>query len=306
MRSYIFQNQWKSSRKIENNNIREVLFHTGLAKKDNDGNIQPTIASVLLFAKYPNDILEYKTSIKVTQYTGSLEKLSETPNIIGVPEIINGPLIQQIKDAHEYVLTLLRSGIRIPSGFTTTYQIPERAVKEAITNAVIHRDYHAKRDIEIKIFEDRIEINSPGLLPANITSRNIGFERAETYRNDLLVKHLRSFPSPPNLDQNEGVRAMRSEMNVANLYQPIFWTYPHIDDSVIVILFNDLRSSEWEKVSSYLQEQGTFLTNSIVREITGLTDRATVSRLLNKWVLKGLLTIIRSESGSLKNTKYIL
>jgi ATP-dependent DNA helicase RecG len=55
---------------------------------------------------------------------------------------------------------LLRSGIFIPSGFTTKYKIPERAVKEAITNAIIHRDYYLKRDIEISIFEDRIEIEN--------------------------------------------------------------------------------------------------------------------------------------------------
>jgi ATP-dependent DNA helicase RecG len=56
---------------------------------------------------------------------------------------------------------LLRSGIKIPSGFTTKYLIPERAIKEAITNAVIHRDYYIKRDIELRIFEDRVEIESP-------------------------------------------------------------------------------------------------------------------------------------------------
>ena len=61
----------------------------------------------------------------------------------------------------------------MPTGFTTRYRIPERAVKEAITNAIIHRDYYIKRDIEIRIFEDRLEVESPGLLPYNITSRNI-------------------------------------------------------------------------------------------------------------------------------------
>jgi ATP-dependent DNA helicase RecG len=43
----------------------------------------------------------------------------------------------------------------------TKYKIPERAIKESITNAVIHRDYHIKRDIEVRIFEDRVDVLSP-------------------------------------------------------------------------------------------------------------------------------------------------
>lgn len=212
---------WRKKRGIENDSIESVLEKTGLARKEKDRRLLPTRAAVLLFAEYPNDLLETKCAIRVFQYEGNLEIIKETINLIGNPKNIVGSIIKQIGDAHEYVLNLLRSGIRIPSGFVTTYQIPERAVKEAITNAVIHRDYHTKRDVEIKIFENRIEIESPGLLPFNITPSNIGYERAYGYRNDLIVKHLREFPDPPNLDQNEGIRAMRTVMNEANLYPPI-------------------------------------------------------------------------------------
>ncbi|MEA1985861.1 MAG: ATP-binding protein [Candidatus Marinimicrobia bacterium] len=297
--------EWKNTRSIKGNQLESILYQTGLARKQAN-KLMPTRASVLLFANYPNDILEEKTSIKVTQYTGALERIKETPNIVGVPKIINGPLIQQIKDAHDYVLTLLRAGVKIPSGFTTKYQIPERAVKEAITNAVIHRDYYTKRDIEIRLFEDRIEVESPGLLPSNITQYNIGFERAENYRNDLLVKHLREFPSPPNLDQNEGVRAMRAEMKSKNLYPPFYWTYPNKKDSVVVILFNEYLATEWEKVSSYLEKQNGVLTNVLTREITGITDRSAISRLLKKWVMKGLLIKIEPKNGGYKGIKYVL
>ena len=220
--------QWKENRKIKDTDIKIVLEKTGLARKNKEGTLLPTRAAVLLFAEFPNDLMETKCTIRIFQYTGTIEMIRETPNLISTPKNINGPIVKQMKEAHEYVLTLLRNGITIPSGFTTQYQIPERAVKEAITNAVIHRDYYIKRDIEIKIFEDRLEVESPGLFPYNITRANIGLVRAEGYRNDLLVKHLREFPSPPNLDQNEGARAMRAEMKAQNLYPPIFWTYPHL------------------------------------------------------------------------------
>ena len=199
----------------------------------------------------------------------------------------------------------MRSGIKIPSGFTTQYQIPERAVKEAITNAVIHRDYYIKRDIEIKIFEDRVEVESPGLFPYNITRTNIGLVRAEGYRNDLLVKHLREFPSPPNLDQNEGVKAMRAEMKAQNLYPPIFWTYPHLQNAVRVILLNEKVASEWEKVSSYLEKK-KYITNKEARKLTGVVHRDKMSKMLKNWVEHGLLIQIIPPSGYVKATKYRL
>lgn len=235
----------------------------------------------------------------------SHETFNETPNLKGAPKTIDGPLIKVIKDAHEYVLLLLRNGIEIHSGFITKYQIPERAIKEAITNAVIHRDYHIKRDIEISIFEDRVEILSPGLFPYNITKTNIGYVRADGYRNDLVVKHLREFPEQPNLDRNEGVQAMRNEMRAQNLYDPIYFTYPMYEDSVKVVLLNEKQQSEWEKVKEFLVEN-RYINNAKAREITNVTQIHEMSRLLKRWVTQGLLLKIEPEGGSSKFIRYKL
>lgn len=300
-----FYEAWRKKRNISENKIELILEKTGLARQGEDEKLLPTRAAVLLFAEFPNDILDSKCSIRVFQYEGNLEVVKETINLIGTPKNINGPVAKQITDAHEYVLGLLRSGIRVPSGFKTTYSIPERAVKEAITNAVIHRDYHTKRDIEIRIFEDRIEIESPGLLPFNITPSNIGIERSHQYRNDLLVKHLREFPDPPNLDQNEGVRAMRQTMRTSNLYPPIFWTYPNIQDAVRVILLNEKAPSEWDKVSDYLMKN-KYITNSEARKILYTENTVKVSKTFHRWVEQGLLSKIIPRTGAKRNVRYRL
>lgn len=293
--------EWRRSRGIDGR-IQEVLYKTGLARNENR-KLLPTRAAVLLFAEFPTDLMDTKSAIKIMKYTGTKEKIGNTPNMIGVPKIINGPINQQIKQTQEYVLLMLSQGLQIHSGFYTKYSIPERAIKEAIVNAVIHRDYFIKRDIEIKIFEDRIEIVSPGLFPYNITKSNIGLVRADGYRNDLLVKHLREFPSPPNLDQNEGVIAMRNEMKKEKLYPPIFATYPDLADSVKVTLLNEHVPSEWEKVKEYLQ-QNPYINNSVARELTNTEQVHTMSRMLSKWTEQGLL--IRTEEGGSKNAKYRL
>jgi ATP-dependent DNA helicase RecG len=301
-----YYESWKEARQVNGAQIESILEKTGLARRDSHNKLLPTLASVLLFAEFPGDLTATKCCIRVFQYTGSIESIGETPNLIGLPKTIQGPLIKQIADAHEYVLTLLRAGIRVPSGFKTIYQIPERTVKEAITNAVIHRDYYIKRDIEVKIYQDRLEVESPGLFPYNITRFNIGQVRAEGYRNDLVVKHLREFPSPPNLDQNEGVRAMRSEMAARNLYPPIFLTYPYyLKDSVKVILLNECRPSEWERISNYTREHN-YITNEMARKITGVVQRDKMAKMLKNWVNHGLLVQIIPPSRYYKGTKYKL
>jgi len=296
---------WKGSRNLSGE-IKDILERTGLAKNDATGELRPTRAAVLLFAEFPTNLLDTKCAIRILHYRGTIETIGEVPNFTGNQKIVNGPLINQIKEASEYVLTLLRSGIKMPeTGFVTKYVIPERAIKEAITNAVIHRDYFIKRDVEIKIFEDRVEIENPGLFPYNITPANIGYVRSDGFRNDLIVKCLREFSAPPNLDQSEGVRAMRSEMNAQNLYPPIFFTYPHLKDAIRVVLLNELRQTEWDKVSSYLKEN-KYLSNEIARDITGIAQRDVMSRILNKWSLQGLLIKIIPSSGYMRGTKYRL
>ncbi len=298
--------EWRKARGFsENDSVQKILFDVGLARKNDKDKMQPTRAAVLLFAKYPTNIMETKCAVRVFQYKGTIEEFKEVPNLIGLPKTIDGPVIKMIKEAHDYVLTLLRSGIEIKSGFVAKYQIPERVVKEAITNAIIHRDYYIKRDIEISLFEDRMEVLSPGLFPYNITKTNIGKVRADGYRNDLLVKHLREFPNPPNLDRNEGVRAMRNEMQELSLYNPIFITYPAREDSVELVLLNEKRTDAWEKIRAHL-ENNKYITNADARKITGVVQVYKMSNLFKKWIDSGLLVKVDEDSASKRFTKYKL
>lgn len=296
---------WKERRGIDTDKIDQALFNIGLARKNDAGKTLPTRAAVLLFAEHPTYLMETKCAIRVFQYEGTIEKFAEVPNLLSTPKTIEGPAIQMIKEAHEYVLTLLRAGVRLKSGFVNQYQIPERAITEAITNAVIHRDYFIKHDIEVRIFEDRVEIENPGLFPCNITRFNIGLVRADGYRNDLFVKHLREFPAAPNFDQNEGVRAMRAEMRAQNLYPPIYLTYPFYQDSVKVVLFNEIATTEWDKVQHHFSEN-KFINNEVGRLLTGITNPDKMSKLFKKWVKQGLLIRIDSPSKSTKDVKYKL
>lgn len=304
-----YYKDWMNSpqRRLSHVSIEDNLLSVGLARYNDHGVILPTRAAVLLFSEHPTYLMETKSAIRIFQYLGKKESITDKPNLLAKPITIEGPLIDLIARAHQEVLHLLQDGIMVPSGFVTKYKIPERAIKEAITNAIIHRDYHIKKDVEIRIFEDRVEIESPGLFPFNITKSNIGKVRSEGYRNHLLVKHLREFSSPPNLDQNEGIRAMRNEMFRNNLYPPVFVTYPDLDTSVKLILTNEIKPSEWEKIYDYLvNHHPQYLDNPKAREITGTVQRDRMSQILRSWVDQGLLERIPRDLNVKKHVRYKL
>lgn len=90
-----------------------------------------------------------------------------------------------------------------------------------------------------------------------------------------------------------------------NLYLPIFLTYPDLQDAVRVVLFNEKKSSEWDKVSHYLN-QYKYISNKEARSILYLSDTVKVSKLLNRWVKQGLLKKIVPRTGAKRNVRYRL
>ncbi|WP_292979346.1 ATP-binding protein [Nitrosomonas sp.] len=189
---------------------------------------------------------------------------------------------------HAYVLDELAGGLTLAtSGFRTIHRYPERVIKEAITNALIHRDYRLNRDVQIRIFDNRIEVLSPGLFPGRITAATI--QRAGSFaRNPLLASNLREFPEPPNVDTGEGVRMMFTVMKANSLYPPQYRELcEQAQEAVIVTLLNEERPPVWEQVSDWIDRNGP-LSNSELCAIAGL-DTLKASKLLKRWVAQGLL-----------------
>jgi ATP-dependent DNA helicase RecG len=209
--------------------IEEAMRHVGLAKPDGTGVLRPTRAAVLLFAEDPSGLLAAKAAVRIFHYKGVRRQTDPRTNLLKPPQTITGPVIRQIKEARDAVLRELASGIQMgPLGFEIVQKYPVRVINEAITNAVIHRDYRLPFDITVSIFSDRIEVLSPGLLVGPVTVGNI--DQIGTHnRNPNLVGHLREFPEPPNLDAGEGVRMMFGTMLQTGLYPPLYITRPQIE-----------------------------------------------------------------------------
>jgi len=276
--------------------IGEAMYHVGLAKRDDDGNLRPTRAAVLLFAEDPSGVMAAKAAIRIFHYRGTETTTDPNTNLVRKPITVGGPLIRQITEAKQAVISELAEKVQYgPFGFEIVQRYPVRVIAEAVTNAVIHRDYRLTADVLIRIFSDRIEVESPGLLPGTVTVANIQTVRHN--RNPLIVQHLREFPDPPNLDAHEGVKMMFGTMQEAGLYPPQFITRPRIDrEAVIVHLRNQNQPSTWQQVSHYLDEHGS-ISNAEVREILATDDRIRASRQLREWVDLGLLVVANPDSA---------
>jgi ATP-dependent DNA helicase RecG len=292
-----------SRRNMRAGSMAERLQRIGLAdvvRGIAGDELQPRRAAVLLFAEEPGSLLAAfgtRSDIRLMVYAGKEVGSGATPNLRKPPKTIRGPLIEQIDAAVRAVLEELAQGLTLASsGFRTRHKYPERVVKEAIVNAVIHRDYRLNRDIVIRIFDDRITVESPGALPGTITPANIARARSKS-RNPLVAQNLREFPEPPNIDDGEGVRMMFGEMAAAHLYPPQYrQTLETAVEGVAVTLLNEERPPAWVEVSDWIDRNGP-IANAAVCAIAG-TDTLRASKMLRGWVDRGLLEPLPRRSRS--------
>ena len=285
----------------ESKNEWQFLRDNGLALVQDEKNFLSN-AGALLFAKNPTVTLAHKCSIKISHYYGTKPSYSIDPNFVRRPFSVEGPLLIQIEKAVEYFRNVVASSppkLRGP-GFRPSFLIPEGVFQEAVTNAVIHRNYSVENDIQIRFFDDRVEVESPGTYPGHINVSNIRRERYA--RNPLILRTLNRFRAAPNLDIGEGVDRMFASMLAINLYEPLFVPPSISPRSVHLILLNLHKVEYWDTVSHYLDEKGR-ITNSEARKITGIHDILKMSRLLSSWVDKKLLA--KALSTGKKNVFYI-
>jgi len=287
---------WRSfvgARGLRSGTFAEQLLRIGLADEV-AGEVRPTRAALLLFADEPGSLLaahDTRADIRVMVFDGKQPVPGATPNLRKPAKTVRGPLVEQIDAAVRLVLDELAAGLTLASsGFKAKHVYPERVVKEAIVNAVIHRDYRLNRDIFIRIFDDRIEVESPGLFPGRITAGNID-KAGSKARNPLIAQNLREFPVAPNIDAGEGVKMMFAEMAAAKLYPPQYrQSLDAAVETVTVTLLNLELPSTWAEVSDWVEREG-FIQNAKLCEIAQV-DTLKASRMLVAWREQGLLVSV--------------
>ena len=243
---------------------------------------KPTVAAVLLFSEEPQAVLPKRCGIKLYRYkTSDDEGTRETLDFI--PKSIEGCAYTQIENAVSETTKIIQSvQIRTASGMISA-SYPTEAIHEIITNAIIHRDYAITEDTHIRIFDNRVEVLSPGKLPGHVTVDNILDERFA--RNPVTVRLINKFPNPPNKDVGEGLNTAFESMRNVKLKAPV------IEQSggyVKVTLRHEPLATPEESILTYLLSSDE-IANRDARAICFIPSENKMKRILQKMVADGFL-----------------
>ena len=160
-----------------------ALEKMGLLIKDENGITHATVAGLLLCSLSPEQWLP-NACISATCYRGTDRASGQID-----AQTITGPLNRQIAEAVAFAVRNMRVGAYKNPARTDLPQYSEKALFEAIVNAVAHRDYAIRGSrIRLSMFTDRLEINSPGDLPNNLTIESMDVRQST--RNEALTSML--------------------------------------------------------------------------------------------------------------------
>ena len=256
---------------------------------------KPTVADLLLFADEPQSILQKRSGIKVYKYnTKAKEGTRET--LAFDPISIEGSAYRQIFSSIDKTVEIIES-IRImtPKGLQPAHY-PRTAIHEVITNAVIHRDYSILDDIHVRIFDNRVEVLSPGTLPAHITVDNILSERYA--RNGIIVRLINKFPNAPNKDVGEGLNTAFDAMRNMNLKDPVI---SQSGEYVRVELRHELLGTPQELIMQFLDAH-EFIANREARAICNIDSENRMKHILQGLTRAKMLEVVKGKT--VFDTKY--
>ena len=160
----------KLARKNSENDteIRKVTRNTLLSWKvleEKNGRIFPTNAYILLSGK---ENWEVSRKIQCGVFKG------ETRSIFVDKKEFEGSIIMQLEKVYQYVLEKINLGSDIVGIYRVDkYEIPPKSIREVIANAVIHRSYLEPNDIQVALYDNRLEITSPGMLLSGVNVKRM-------------------------------------------------------------------------------------------------------------------------------------
>ena len=265
---------------------------------------KPRVSAILCFLDCPQSVI--KSGVKIIRY--EYQKYSrkyayKRERVSDNDFTIEGPIELLIRDSVKKVDEIMPSYSKYP----------KEAILEAIANAILHRDYYLQNEIQIKIYDNRIEIISPGGFAGGITAKNIytheRFARnSQIFRTIFQVSKTTDKKNRLNQDQGEGVKTIKNSMRKAGLADPEF---EEIDGGVMVVLKHANMESYENKILNYLKQNNT-IVNKQAREITGEEDKEKIKNVFKKLLKRGDLEVVGNPKSTsefkykLKDGKLIL
>lgn len=271
----------------------EVLKARGFLREKN-GKYHLTKAGILLFGKNPSIYLP-SARVRVLKFEGTEFRVGTEMNIIK-DRTFDKCLYKILEQAREFINSQLREFTHLnPDGvFETVPEYPEFAWYEGLVNAVCHRDYSNSGEyIIVKLFDDRLEISSPGRLGGFVTLETMKTKRYS--RNPQIARVLNEFGIVREL--NEGVKRIYSEMQRFFLKDPV---YSEPDrNSVMLVLDNNIavranRKQETLKKSDAIKGKWDILNYAERQVLQVINDKGEVtSDDVSKIINRGKTTAVK-------------
>jgi len=224
--------------------VEKYIQQIGLGEYS-EGGLRLRRAALLLFAK---DIQRWhpRSQVRIIKVIGTELNSGEKYNVLS-DEVVQGNIFELLVRSWESLRPYLayKTEFGQDAKFEQKYIYPELACREAIVNAIAHRDYVIQNGIDVYIFDDRMEIKSPGLLLSTINLKDLlELKNVHESRNSLIARILRENKFMREL--GEGMRRIFELMEEFELSTPVVESK---DNAFTVTLFHrsvySLKESEW-------------------------------------------------------------
>jgi|LGOV01.1.fsa_nt_gb ATP-dependent DNA helicase RecG len=293
---------------------KKLIFNDLLtlqALKKDKKKFHPTVGGLLIAGK--EEYFEY-SRIKCARFKGN-----DVGEFIDQKEFA-GPLYEQVENAMKFAMIYIaKAGIVKGLQRIDTYEIPLEAIREALVNAVVHRDYSISgADIKFAVFDDRIEITSPGALPKALEIEDILSGRSEI-RNKVIARFFKEIHF---IEQwGTGIKKILKACKSAGIREPefresglffkvILYKNKKEFEQVIHDIENDRlrdnRQTSWEpslksslKTSQKILEimkENQLITIQELSALLGISDRA-IKNNINKLKKQDLIKRIGPAKG---------
>ena len=272
--------------------VDEVLMRLNLLKGE-----ALTNASVLLLGKSPQKFF-LQAEVRCVRFKGN-EPVKPFIDM----RVISGTIIDQVDKSLDFVLEHIPKAVWLDGKLQREekYQYPPDAFREAIVNAICHRDYEERGDIQIRVFDDFLEVWSPGKLPEPLRLEDLKKTHKSVPRNPLLARQL--FWIKFVEEVGTGTNDMIDYCREWGIPEPEF---KHVTGDFVVTFFGKLTDKYYDdlglnerqiKAVTYVRKNNS-ITNREFRKLFPDLTRETLRKDLNDLVTKRILVKKGEKRGS--------
>ena len=304
-------------------NTEEKILKLSGITDTSDSSTYPTLAGMMIFGEYPQAYypqLFIACSVIPGNKLGDIgifgQRFDDNKRIEGtIEEMLEGTLIFLRKNMKTKIIINPQTGKR-----DNITEYPMEALREAIANSLIHRDYSIQTEnayISVNMYDDRIEIINPGALYGNNKIEKLGTSTIMESRNPNIVRILEEKGSVIE-NRHSGIPTMRREMAKYNLPEPEFieerGSFKVIFRNTNIVVTGDTQSDTQSDTQNKSDEINNLIldfctepkTANEIREHIGISSKRYVNyNVIKPLIEKGLLDYTNKNSINARNQKYV-